>query len=144
LSFSSANNKTTLDNTNIILPQQLKSVDRVYQYSTTSVLTASGGATPNYVGQPIDCSTYKKVSGHVATSHTGTLYIQQSDDGFTNWLTVQTTAVSASTQTTIAGTAYYNAIQFDVNITSKWARIIYANGATAQTYFLLSVYATPQ
>lgn len=137
--FSSANNKTTLNDTNIILPQQMKSIDRLYQFSTTTNLTANNV----YISNAVDCSTYKKLCGHVAANQAGTLYVQQSDDGSSNWLTVQTTAVSASTQTTISSVSYYNATQYEVNITSKWARVIFVNGATAQTYFLFSGYTTP-
>lgn len=139
MSFSAANIKTTLDNTNIVLPQQMKSIDRLYQFSTNTNLVANSV----YTGNAIDCSTYKKLCGHIAANQAGTLYVQQSDDGSSNWLTVQTTAVAISTQTSINSVSYYNAIQYEVNITSKWARVIYVNGATAQTYFLFSGYTTP-
>lgn len=117
----------------------MKSIDRLYQFSTTTNLTANNV----YISNAVDCSTYKKLCGHVAANQAGTLYVQQSDDGSSNWLTVQTTAVSASTQTTISSVSYYNATQYEVNITSKWARVIFVNGATAQTYFLFSGYTTP-
>lgn len=139
MSFNSANSKTTLDNTNIVLPQQMKSIERAYQYATSQTLAISG----YYIGANIDCSTFKKVNGHVSADQAGTLYIQQSDDGFTNWLTIQTTPITAASSVSINSVTYYNGTQYEVNVTSKWARVVYVNGATAQTRFVLSAYTTP-
>lgn len=128
----------TIDGSNIQVPVEIKSADRLYEFGTATPLTANSF----YISEPIDCSLAKKIQGHFSADQTGTLYIQQSEDGATNWLTTSTIDITASTMTTINGVDYDSGQTYDTDVTSRWARVVCVNGGTDQTKFVLSGYTS--
>lgn len=93
--------------------------------STTTPLAAS--AVYNSGSLNVDGSNL--LTGSVYSDQAGSLAIQQSSDN-TNWDIVDTIAVSAAT-----------GVAINQQIYTPYARIVYTNGATAQTVFRLYVWA---
>ncbi|MEK5469337.1 hypothetical protein MKY64_30500 [Paenibacillus sp. FSL R7-0210] len=79
----------------------------------------------------IETAAWNSMRGKVVSNQTGTLNLQQSDDG-TTWDTLTTVSVSASTP-----------VKFNEPCCAAYFRVQYVNGATAATVFRLSIYADP-
>jgi hypothetical protein len=96
--------------------------------STTTALAASDTFTSTLclVGG------LRQVVGGVYSDQSGTLEIQQSPDG-QNWDVVSSIAYTGGTNT--GG--------FEVDVVEPFARIVYVNGATAQTVFRLYAWGKP-
>jgi hypothetical protein len=117
----------------------------VRAYSNTQVLAANAVltgpwiATTNFsIASPLPMSTggggfggQVAIFGSVYSDHAGSLVLQQSDNtgsaNFTNVLS--TTAVGAATLVEVAS----------VNVTAAFCRVVYTNGAAAQTTFGLFI-----
>lgn len=136
MAFSSANVNTTANGANISQPTDIKGVSKNLLFTTSANL----GVSANYAAPTFDASAFKTILGFVMANQAGTIYVQESDDQI-SWYTTNTIAVTASTQTSVAGTNYYNAQTFSQNLASKWFRIYYVNSTTAQTAFNFSVYS---
>ena len=89
--------------------------------STTTPLGASG----SYTSPSFNTAGFSRITGGVFTDQAGTLQVQQSPDG-TNWDVISTLSVSAN-----AGQG------FEVAVVYPYGRIVYNNGASAQTVFRL-------
>ena len=91
--------------------------------SSTSPLDASGTYT---TASPFLLTGYKTVVGSAYSDQSGSLLVEQSQDG-TNW----------DVQSTITITGGSPSAGFDVDVVSIYGRLNYTNGATAQTTFRL-------
>lgn len=112
----------------IIQPVDSQSILRSQAVLTTTAL----GANAAYTSSSTDGINYRRVTGRVYADQAGAtsgLQIQQSDDGST-WDTVWSQASPA------ASTVY----AFDVELYLRYVRVVYTNGAGAQTTFRLSMY----
>lgn len=92
---------------------------------TLSPAPAVLGANGAYTSDAVVLGVYDKLVGSVYADQAGTLSIQQSYDG-TNWDVASDISVSAS-----------SGQGFDVAIVAPNQRLVYTNGATAQTVFRL-------
>jgi hypothetical protein len=96
--------------------------------------TTALGISASYTGASFDTMAdginYTWLTGMTTSNQAGTLYIQQSDDG-TNWYTLDSIATTAN-----------NNFPFSVDVRLRYIRLMYTNGATAQTSFKLSAYVT--
>ena len=93
----------------------------------SSTTTLAGNAT--FTGSSQDCSGYSQVSVLVfadVASATNGLSVQVSSNG-TNWDDVQTRTVAAGTATHMA-----------IGVSARYVRVVYTNGASAQSAFRLS------
>ncbi len=91
--------------------------------STTTPLAASGTYT---TANPFLLSPYRSIVGSAYADQDGTLLIEQSPDG-TNWDVQSTVTVTGGSPT--GG--------FTIDIINPYGRLVYTNGATAQTMFRL-------
>jgi hypothetical protein len=89
--------------------------------STTTPLGASG----SYTSPSFNTAGFSRITGGVFTDQAGNLQVQQSPDG-TNWDVISTFSVSANTGQ-----------GFEVAVVYPYGRVVYNNGATAQTVFRL-------
>lgn len=128
---------TTITNASIVLPVELRGSERDFLFTTTTNIAANG----NFFSPVYDGVTVSNISGFVSASTDGTLFIQESDDQAT-WYTTFSQPITASTSDTISSTTYNAATSFSKNLVSRFVRIVYVNGATAQTRFALSAYTT--
>jgi len=94
-------------------------------FAATTPLGANGTVTSGN----ISTAYASKVTGTVYADQPGTLYIDWSSDGGTNWDGCDTIPVSAGTPTTIF-----------LDVKTPTMRVRYVNGATAQTVFRLYVF----
>jgi len=92
---------------------------------TTTPLAASGTYTTT---TPFATNSYRSLVGSAYSDQSGTLLVEQSQDG-TNW----------DVQTTVTVTGGSPSAGFDVDIVGAYGRLSYTNGATAQTIFRLYV-----
>ena len=96
---------------------------KIAQYAdTTTVLAASA----TYTGTARDVGTtplYNKFKGMSLSDQVGTLYIEQSTDNVT-WFITKTIAATAGV-----------AAQFNEDVIARYVRVRYVNGATLQTSF---------
>jgi len=113
--FDSVNNK---------LKVAKQAITRSQAFITTTALGVSG----TYTSASIDGIQYRRLTGKVFADQAGTLEIHHSDDG-TTWDTITSISVSASTPAS-----------FDEPIYTRYIRVNYVNGTTAQTAFRLSGY----
>lgn len=100
----------------------------------TDSTTTPIGSNLDYTGATIS-GNYAKVRGFVSTDQAGSLYLQLSENG-SNWYTAQNQAIAITTPTAVTP------FSFDIN--AAFARIVYVNGATAQTRFKLVTYKCAQ
>jgi hypothetical protein len=96
--------------------------------STTTAL----GANASYTSAAVSVGALDQLVGGVYSDQSGTLEIQQSPDG-QNWDVVSSIAYTGGTNT--GG--------FEVDVVEPFARIVYVNGATAQTVFRLYAWGKP-
>jgi len=91
--------------------------------STTTALAANGTYTT-----PTAFATggYRSIVGSAYSDQSGTLLVEQSQDG-TNW----------DVQSTVTVTGGSPSAGFEITIVSTYGRLAYTNGATAQTVFRL-------
>lgn len=108
----------------IDIPTDKRAIYRSQAFLTTTVLAASG----TYTSPSINGIQYRRLTGKVYTDQAGTLDLQHSDDGST-WDNLTSISVAAATPT-----------KFDEPIYAQYVRVVYTNGATAQTAFRLSGY----
>lgn len=99
---------------------------REHLFTETTPLGASG----TFTSDTLDGLTYRRVIGKAFADQSGTLEIQNSDDGNT-WDAVATVSVNG-TDVSI----------FDEVIYARYVRFVYTNGATAQGTFRLSAYTS--
>lgn len=122
----------------VVLPVEVRQHrDRELEVWTNSNLVANAVFT----GTTIDALSAKYLVGQITTTHSGTLYFQQSDDG-TNWSNASTIEVTAGSTVSIDGTSYRSSTTFNFETTVRYVRLIYVNGATATTSFTLSAYTS--
>lgn len=110
----------------ITLPTDKQGIYRSELFNTTVAL----GSAASYTGSAYDGITLKRVTGTVNADQSGTLYFQHSKDG-TNWNQTRTVAFTASTPQS-----------FDEPFYSRYMRLVYTNGASAQGSFELVVYSS--
>lgn len=91
--------------------------------STTTALGVSGTYTTS---NAFLLSRYKSIVGSAYSDQSGTLLIEQSQDGI-NW----------DVQSTVTVTGGSPSAGFDVDVVGTYGRLNYTNGATAQTVFRL-------
>jgi len=91
--------------------------------STTTPL----GANASFTSPTFDLNGWGKIVGSVFTNQPGTLKIQQSNDG----INFDAESVFSITSNTPTG--------FIVDVVGNIGRVVYTNGATAQTIFRLFV-----
>jgi hypothetical protein len=94
---------------------------------TKAPLPASTSFTQDYRDRYQDARPVEAVAGFAFANQAGTLYLEESNDA-SSWTTIRTVAVAASTPADLLWTP----------ITKRYYRFRYANGATAQTAFLLT------
>lgn len=104
--------------------QTVQAAPRVLANSSTTPL----GAGATYTSPSIDISAKNEIRGKVYSDQSGTLNIQQSDDG-TTWDTVTAVAVSGGIASKVSDVCF-----------CRYLRAVYINGATPQTTFRLSLY----
>ena len=100
--------------------------------STTTVLAANA----TYTSAAFSTADAAGVTGSIFSDQSGTLEVQQSPDG-THWDVVDTLYYPGGSQ----------GLQFAVPVETPGAaqgRLVYTNGATAQTVFRLYAWTTPQ
>lgn len=102
--------------------------------STTTPLAANSTYTTGGSGY-FSLSGMRRIVGSAISDQSGTLLVQQSPDG-SNWDIGSSFAVSA-------GTTAGNGVGFSVEVVCPYGRLVYNNGATAQTVFRLYAWGTP-
>lgn len=107
----------------------------MYKHRDRVILTpaiANLAAAAVYTSGTIRTEDVNHVRGKVFSDQTGTLALQQSDDG-TTWDTLTTLTITAST-----------AQKFDEICYTNFMRLVFTNtGASTQTTFRLSAYRDP-
>lgn len=112
----------------VVVPVDKQAIFRFKAGGTTTIL----GANATYTGSTLDALQFKRFTGAVSASHAGTLALEQSDDGIT-WYRLTSTAITAGTPA-----------KFTEDIVLRYIRMVYINGATAQTSFFLSGYLSAE
>lgn len=118
-----------------IIPVEVKDISKEFLFTTKTNLKANGV----YISSTYDGMSNIDISGIVSASHDGKLIIQESDDQI-EWFITHSQEVSASTSETISSVSYNKATTFKESLSSRYVRVVYVNGATAQTKFVLSAY----
>lgn len=108
------------------VPTDIQSILREVNDYTTAVLAGNA----SFTGATIDGTGKTRIRGFVFANQAGTLKFQASADG-SNWRDIESLAVTAST-----------ALPFEKPIYGKYARVVYVNGATANTVFELATYSS--
>jgi len=112
----------------IVIPTDKQAIYRHAEIDYTTPITGSG----TYTSSAIDGLTLKRVTGTVYADQAGELHFEHSKDG-ANWRRTRSISVVASTPQS-----------FDEPFYSRYQRLIYANGATAQGAFELVVYSAAE
>lgn len=112
----------------IIIPTDKQAVYRNLEVDYSTPLAASG----SYTSSAIDGLTLRRVTGTVYADQAGTLNIEESKDGTTYRIT--------ATQAITASTPY----AFDAIFHSRYIRLNYVNGASAQGAFELIAYSAAE
>jgi hypothetical protein len=113
----------------IIIPTDKQAV---YRHAEIDYTTPLGVSPAAYTSSAIDGLTLKRVTGTVYADQAGELHFEHSKDG-TNWRRTRSISVVASTPQS-----------FDEPFYSRYQRLIYANGATAQGAFELVAYSAAE
>jgi len=125
---SSASGKAVGTQTNPIITQGVGGAQTTNSANSTTSVLGNGGV---FTGTSVDVSGYATINVSVFTdqaSATNGLSMQQSSDG-TNWDVTDTYTVAA--QAAGGGKTYA------VQVSAKYFRVVYTNGATPQTAFRL-------
>lgn len=125
-----------LEDAGVALPVEIRGTEKEFLFTTAATL----GANAVFISPFYDVSISKTISGLVDTNQVGTLYIQESKEQVT-WYNTYKLDVTASTSVSISGVTYQNTTPFKADVVSNYVRLIYVNGATAQTRFNLTAYA---
>lgn len=133
---TSADLRVSIEGSSIVLPMEIRGNKKEFLFTTATNLAANAV----FISPVFDFINDKTLNGLVTTSHDGTLYIQESDDQYV-WTNVQTIPVTAATSAVISSITYYDSIQFSKQVSTRFVRLVYVNGATAQTRFLLNAYS---
>lgn len=126
----------TIVGATIAIPTQQQAILRQLVTLSTTVL----GISAVFTGPTIDAIDARRITGVAASDQGGTLHVEQSDDG-TAWnrytSLVGQTADNADPDVDVAigGTT-----AFDFPVLQRYVRLVYVNGAVAQTTFRLSGY----
>ena len=124
-SLSSAGNlKVSLEETSIKQPVDKQAIYRVQVVESTTALDASA----SFTSASIDTTNFSKLQGFVYADVDGTLKLQMSSDN-SNWYDYKTYSVTGGTP-----------LAFNDDVVTPYMRVVYTNGATAQTSFRLEVY----
>ena len=110
-----------IQGSDIVLPTDKQSVYRTQADLTTTVLAANA----TYTGATLDGIQFRRITGFVNADQAGTLYISHSYDG-SSWFSDSAQSVAVAAGSTKV---------FDVVIAARYVRLVYTNGATAQTNF---------
>ena len=116
-----------------LAPVDLQTVYREQILFTNTTLIASGtwdSYQANSSG--VDCLTFERVSGKVFSDASGEFSLYESDDNTANYWDLVDGPIGVTANTPVT---------FSWNIASRYLRIIYSNGATAQTVFRFSAYS---
>ena len=113
----------------IIIPTDKQAV---YRHAEIDYTTPLGVSPAAYTSSAIDGLNLKRVTGTVYADQAGELHFEHSKDG-TNWRRTRSISVVASTPQS-----------FDEPFYSRYQRLIYANGATAQGAFELVAYSAAE
>ena len=127
--------KVSLESSDIALPVEIKYAEKSVAAQSVTALAANGV----YTSGTVDCGSSKRMMGHISSDQAGKLYLQVSDDGIA-WYIGSELATSALSTTTISGTAYPQTTSFDFSVNTRYSRLVYVNGTTAQTRFMLTAY----
>lgn len=129
---------SNISGSNIALPVTIMGTVREFLTTTTNNL----GANVVYTSSVYDASLMQRLTGIVSANQVGTLYIQESDDQVEWYTTFTPLAVAIAGTDLINAVTYNKATPFEHKLSARYFRIIYVNGATAQTRFALSVYSS--
>jgi hypothetical protein len=111
------------------LPTSLTGSIRKLAFITTTPLAANAV----YTSPTIDAINYKLSTFRIISDQSGTFSVQQSDDGVA-W---------DATTSNAAYTTPAAAVNTGTNMSLRYIRMIYTNGATPQALFKLSMYLSP-
>jgi len=121
---TAGNLKVSVEEASIRVPVDKQAVYRVLVTETTSTLDANA----TYTGNSVDCNDYTHFHGFVYADVDGTLKIQVSSNG-SDWYEIKSVSVSGG-----------NTVTFNEEVIARYYRVVYVNGATAQSSFRLEVY----
>ena len=118
---AAGNLKLAIQESAIMVPQDLQAQLRALHASTTTALAANA----SWTSASEEILTFGRITGTVFADVAGTIYVEQSPDN-TNWDVVDSWSVTAG-----AG------LGFSVELVARYVRVRFLNGATAQTTFRL-------
>lgn len=127
-----------LSGSNIALPVTMVGTEREFLFTTTVSLALNAVFTSSVY----DGTMIQRLTGIVSANQTGTLYIQESDDQVEWYTTFAPLAVAIAGTDVINAVTYNKATPFEHKLSARYFRILYVNGATAQTRFALSAYSS--
>ena len=116
---AAGNLKLAIQESAIVVPQDLQAQLRALHASTTTAL----GANASWTSTSEEVLNFGRITGTVFADVAGTIYVEQSPDN-TNWDVVDSWSVSAN-----AG------LGFSVELVARYVRVRFLNSATAQTTF---------
>lgn len=127
---------STIVGSTIAVPTQQQAILRQLVTLTTTVL----GITATFTGPSIDAIDARRITGVAQSDQAGTLHVEQSDDGatwnrYTNLVGQTADNTDPDVDVAIGGTT-----AFDFPVLQRYVRLVYVNGAVAQTTFRLSGY----
>lgn len=126
-----------LEEVSVALPVEIRGKAREFLFTNTTNLALNGV----FISSVYEGMSDEKVNGFVSPSHDGKLFIQESDDQVAWYTTFSTDVLVANLQPdTISSVVYNKALPFEQVLVSRYVRIVYVNGATAQTRFAISAY----
>lgn len=123
--YTGASGNVTIGGSLIALPVDVQSLYRTQVVLTSAVLAANA----TYTSASVDALNFRRITGKMSSDVGGSYAVQQSDDA-TTW-----DSVTGAIAVAAGAVAVY-----DVVIYARYARLIYTNGAAAQTAFRLSGY----
>ena len=118
---TAGNLKQAIQETAIVVPQDLQAQLRALHASTTTALAANA----SWTSTSEEILNFGRITGTVFADVAGTIYVEQSPDN-TNWDVVDSWSVTANT-----------GMGFSVELVGRYVRVRYANSATAQGTFRL-------
>jgi hypothetical protein len=121
---------TNVKNSEIIQPIDIQAQLKEQPFSTTTALGAGATYTSPTYDSMASGSNFAWLTGKCFSNVAGTLHFEHSSDG-TNWTRTRSIALTAG-----------QGFTFDERIFLRYVRLVYVNGATAQTTFRLSGFAS--